>query len=87
MSMIKDVVKLVGVFVVIVFRVLNKNGYVYEDILKKVECVIEMLDYKFSIVVCLLYNKKFCLIGLVVLNIVNLFFLEVVCVVEDVVYK
>ncbi len=58
MSTIKDVAKLAGVSVATVSRVLNKNGYVHEDTLKKVERAIEMLDYKPSTVARSLYNKK-----------------------------
>ncbi|MBJ8053082.1 MULTISPECIES: ribose operon transcriptional repressor RbsR [Bacillus cereus group] len=87
MSTIKDVAKLAGVSVATVSRVLNKNGYVHEDTLKKVERAIEMLDYKPSTVARSLYNKKSRLIGLVVPNIVNPFFPEVARAVEDVAYK
>ena len=83
MSTIKDVAKLAGVSVATVSRVLNKNGYVHEDTLKKVERAIEMLDYKPSTVARSLYNKKSRLIGLVVPNIVNPF-PEVARAVEDV---
>ncbi|SPT89140.1 LacI family transcriptional regulator [Bacillus cereus] len=87
MSTIKDVAKLAGVSVATVSRVLNKNGYVHEDTLKKVERAIEMLDYKPSTVARSLYNKKSRLIGLVVPNIVNPFFPEVARAVEDVAHK
>ncbi|PFI80224.1 ribose operon transcriptional repressor RbsR [Bacillus cereus] len=87
MSTIKDVAKLAGVSVATVSRVLNKNGYVHEDTLKKIERAIEMLDYKPSTVARSLYNKKSRLIGLVVPNIVNPFFPEVARAVEDVAHK
>ncbi|PGE69048.1 ribose operon transcriptional repressor RbsR [Bacillus toyonensis] len=87
MITIKDVAKLAGVSVATVSRVLNKNGYVHEDTLKKVERAIEMLDYKPSTVARSLYNKKSRLIGLVVPNIVNPFFPEVARAVEDVAHK
>ncbi|WP_338108286.1 LacI family DNA-binding transcriptional regulator [Bacillus pseudomycoides] len=87
MSTIKDVAKLAGVSVATVSRVLNKNGYVHEDTLKKVERAIELLDYKPSTVARSLYNKKSRLIGLVVPNIVNPFFPEVARAVEDVAHK
>ena len=87
MSTIKDVANLAGVSVATVSRVLNKNGYVHEDTLKKVERAIGMLDYKPSTVARSLYNKKSRLIGLVVPNIVNPFFPEVARAVEDVAYK
>lgn len=87
MSTIKDVANLAGVSVATVSRVLNKNGYVHEDTLKKVERAIEKLNYKPSTVARSLYNKKSRLIGLVVPNIVNPFFPEVARAVEDVAYK
>ena len=87
MSTIKDVAKLAGVSVATVSRVLNKNGYVHEDTLKKVERAIEMLDYKPSTVARSLYHKKSRLIGLVVPNIVNPFFPEIARAVEDVAHK
>jgi LacI family transcriptional regulator len=86
-STIKDVAKLAGVSVATVSRVLNKNGYVHEDTLKKVERAIELLDYKPSTVARSLFNKSSRLIGLVVPNILNPFFPEVARAVEDVAYK
>ncbi|MFX3622930.1 MAG: LacI family DNA-binding transcriptional regulator [Ectobacillus sp.] len=87
MSTIKDVAKLAGVSVATVSRVLNKNGYVHEDTLKKVERAIELLNYKPSTVARSLYNKSSRLIGLVVPNILNPFFPEIARAVEDVAYK
>ncbi|MFD3446578.1 LacI family DNA-binding transcriptional regulator [Microbacteriaceae bacterium 4G12] len=84
MSTIKDVAKLAGVSVATVSRVLNKNGYVHEDTLKKVEKAIELLNYKPSTVARSLYKKSSRLIGLVVPDILNPFFPEVARAVEDI---
>lgn len=48
----KDVVCLVGVFILIVFYVINKDCFVSEVIIVKVEAVIKEFNYVLLVLVC-----------------------------------
>ncbi|WP_027407986.1 LacI family DNA-binding transcriptional regulator [Anoxybacteroides tepidamans] len=84
MATIRDVAKLAGVSVATVSRVLNQNGYVNEDTEKRVRKAIEQLNYKPNEVARTLFKKTSKTIGLIVPDISNPFFPELVRAVEDV---
>lgn len=83
MVSIRDVAEKSGVSVATVSRVLNNKGYVSEDTRKKVEQVIEELNYKPNAVARSLFKKQSKTIGFMVPDIMNPFFPELACVVED----
>jgi LacI family transcriptional regulator len=84
MATIRDVAKLAGVSVATVSRVLNQNGYVNEETEKRVRQAIEHLNYKPNEVARTLFKKTSKTIGLIVPDISNPFFPELVRAVEDV---
>ncbi|GMB09372.1 LacI family DNA-binding transcriptional regulator [Thermolongibacillus altinsuensis] len=84
MATIRDVAKLAGVSVATVSRVLNQNGYVNEETEKRVRQAIEQLNYKPNEVARTLFKKTSKTIGLIVPDISNPFFPELVRAVEDV---
>lgn len=51
MVIMKDVVCLVGVFILMVFYVINKDCFVSEMIIEKVEVVIKLFNYVFFVLV------------------------------------
>ena len=57
---IKDIAKAAGVSSATVSRVINQNGYVSEETRKKVELVIQQLDYVPNLNA--VYLKKGCII-------------------------
>lgn len=83
MVMIKDVVVMVGVLFMIVLYVVNNLWLVFVDVCVKVEGVICELNYVLLVVVCLLKVWVMVMIGFVVLNSMNLYFVEFVCGIED----
>lgn len=85
MIMIYDVVCEVGVLMVIVSCVVNGNKNVKENICKKVFEVIDCFDYCLNVVVCGLVSKKMIIVGVVIFNIVNSYFLILVCGIDDIV--
>ncbi|GCD81017.1 LacI family transcriptional regulator [Parageobacillus thermoglucosidasius] len=84
MATIRDVAKLAGVSVATVSRVLNQNGYVNEETEKRVRQAMKELNYKPSEVARALFKKTSKTIGLIVPDITNPFFPELVRAVEDV---
>lgn len=76
MATIIEVAKKAGVSVATVSRVLNKNGYVREETLKKVEKAIKELNYTPNSVARMLYTKKSDTIGVLIPDITNPFFSE-----------
>jgi LacI family transcriptional regulator len=84
MATIRDVAKLAGVSVATVSRVLNQNGYVNKETEKRVKQAIEQLNYKPNEVARTLFKKTSRTIGLIVPDISNPFFPELVRAVEDV---
>jgi len=84
MATIRDVAKLAGVSVATVSRVLNQNGYVNEETEKRVRKAIEELNYKPNEVARTLFKKTSKTIGLIVPDISNPFFPELVRAIEDV---
>jgi LacI family transcriptional regulator len=84
MATIRDVAKLAGVSVATVSRVLNQNGYVNEETEKRVRRAIKELNYKPNEVARTLFKKTSKTIGLIVPDISNPFFPELVRAVEDV---
>lgn len=83
MATIRDVAKLAGVSVATVSRVLNNQGYVHEDTRKKVERAIHELNYKPNAVARSLYKKTSKSIGLIIPDITNPFFPQLVRAVEE----
>lgn len=84
MATIRDVAKLAGVSVATVSRVLNQNGYVNEETEKRVRKAIQALNYKPNEVARTLFKKTSKTIGLIVPDISNPFFPELVRAIEDV---
>ncbi|MBA2871237.1 LacI family transcriptional regulator [Anoxybacillus calidus] len=84
MATIRDVARLAGVSVATVSRVLNQNGYVNEETEKRVRRAIQELNYKPNEVARTLFKKTSKTIGLIVPDISNPFFPELVRAVEDV---
>lgn len=76
MATIRQVAAKAGVSVATVSRVLNKNGYVKEETLIKVEQAIKELDYTPNSVARTLFTKKSDTIGVLVPDITNPFFAE-----------
>lgn len=74
MAGIKEVAKDAGVSVATVSYVLNKNKYVSPDLTKKVEDSIKKLNYNCNHVARSLRNKKTYIIGVVLQNVKNIFF-------------
>ncbi|MCS7201400.1 MAG: LacI family transcriptional regulator [Dictyoglomus sp.] len=79
----KDVAKLAGVSVSTVSHVINKTRHVEEETKKKVLSAIKELGYRPNIVARSLRKKTTHTVGLIVSNITNLFYPEVVRGVED----
>ena len=84
MATMREVAKLAGVSVATVSRVLNQNGYVNQETEKRVKEAIQTLNYKPNEVARSLYKKSSRTIGLIVPDISNPFFPELVRAVEDV---
>jgi len=80
----KDVAKKAGVSISTVSHVINKTRYVEEETRKKVLDAIKELGYRPNIVARSLRKKSTNTIGLIVSNIANLFYPEVVRGIEDV---
>jgi LacI family transcriptional regulator len=74
----KDVARLAGVSISTVSHVLNKTRRVEEETKKKVLSAIKELGYRPNIVARSLRKKSTNTIGLIVSNIANLFYPEVV---------
>lgn len=70
---------------VIVFCVVNGNFNVKLVMCKKVLEVIDCLDYCFNVVVCGLVSKKMIIVGVIILDVSNVFFVLLVCGIDDVV--
>lgn len=64
---ISDVVKIVGVLLIIVFCVLNNCGYISKEMWENVYKVMKEINYFLNDIVCLLFNKWINLIGMIVL--------------------
>src|SRR5699024_12529922 len=78
MTTIRDVAKLAGVSVATVSRVLNESGYVSKSSQEKVNQDVKKLDYYPNEVAGSLFKKKSNFIGLLLLDITNIFFLSFV---------
>ncbi|GAA0469537.1 LacI family DNA-binding transcriptional regulator [Alkalibacillus silvisoli] len=87
MTTIKDVAHHAEVSVATVSRVINRNGYVNEDTRKKVEAAVEELNYKPNSVARSLFKKQSKTIGIIVPDITNPYFPELVRGVEDYLIK
>ncbi|MGD7045713.1 LacI family DNA-binding transcriptional regulator [Jeotgalibacillus proteolyticus] len=86
MATIKQVAHEAGVSVATVSRVLNDKGYVHQDTRKAVLKAIEDLDYNPNSVARSLFKKTSNTIGLLIPDITNPFFPQLVRAVEDVMY-
>lgn len=87
MSTIKDVAELAGLSVATVSRYLNNSGYVSENARKKISLAIKTLNYTPNEVARSLYNKTSKLIGLLVPQIDNPYFSNIIKGVESVCNK
>ncbi|HOP95009.1 MAG TPA: LacI family DNA-binding transcriptional regulator [Dictyoglomaceae bacterium] len=79
----KDVAKLAGVSISTVSHVINKTRYVEKETREKVYEAIKALDYRPNTLASSLRKKVSSTIGLIISNITNLFYPEVVRGVED----
>lgn len=70
---------------VIVLCVVNGNLNVKLVIRKKVLEVIDCLDYCLNVVVCGLVSKKIIIVGVIIFDVSNMFFVFLVCGIDDVV--
>lgn len=84
---IKDIAKLSGVSVATVSRVINNNGRFSEETRKKVEKVIEETGYQTNYSAKSLRMNKSFSIGILVPDITNCFFAEVVQKIEEVLFE
>lgn len=80
---IKDVANIANLSVATVSRYLNKNGYVSQKSLQRIEQAIQELNYKPSNVARSLSKKQSNIIGLIVPDIKNPYFPELARAVED----
>lgn len=83
--MIYDVVREVNVSMVIVFCVVNGNLNVKLIMWKKVLEVIDCFGYCLNVVVRGLVSKKIIIVGVIIFDILSIFYLEFVCGIEDIV--
>ena len=83
MASIKDVAKDAGVSIATVSYVINKNKYVSPEYTKKVMDSIKKLNYNVSPVARSLRNRKTNTIGVVLQNITNIFFPELLAGLEE----
>ncbi|MGN1384954.1 MAG: LacI family DNA-binding transcriptional regulator [Bacillus sp. (in: firmicutes)] len=83
MATMREVARLAGVSVATVSRVLNNTGYVHEDTRKRVESVIEQLEYSPNEVARSLFKKESRIIGLLLPDITNPFFPQLARGIED----
>ncbi len=83
----KDIAKLSGVSVATVSRVINNNGRFSEKTRKKVEKVIEETEYQPNFSAKSLRMNKSHSIGIIVPDITNYFFAEVVQKIEEILFE
>ena len=83
MATMREVALSAGVSVATVSRVLNNTGYVHEDTRKRVESVIEQLEYSPNEVARSLFKKESRIIGLLLPDITNPFFPQLARGIED----
>lgn len=87
MATIREVAKLAGVSVATVSRVLNEKGYVHEDTVKQVKEAIEQLQYKPNAVAKALFKKTSPMIAVIVPNLENIVYLQVLARLEEIAFK
>ncbi|TCQ05249.1 LacI family transcriptional regulator [Serpentinicella alkaliphila] len=83
MSNIREIAKRAGIGIATVSRYLNDNGYVSEESKKKIQKVIEELNYTPNALARAVFTKNSKTIGLMVPNISNPFFNQLASVIED----
>jgi LacI family transcriptional regulator len=87
MATIRDVSKLAGVSVATVSRVINKNGYVHQATLDKVEQAMTALQYTPNQIARSLAGKRTSTVALIVPDILNPFFPLLARAIEDTAQK
>ena len=87
MATIKDVAASAGVSVTTVSRVLNKRGYISQEVYQKVYRAMEELDYQPNELARNLYRQKTNTIGVLIPDISHPFFAEVVKIIELYLYE
>lgn len=83
MATIKEVAQLAGVSVATVSRVLNNQGYVHQDTREKVEKAIKQLNYTPNAVARSLFKKASNTIALIIPDIANPYFPQLVKYIEQ----
>jgi LacI family transcriptional regulator len=81
---IRDVAKEAGLSVATVSRYLNSKGYISENAEKKIKQVMDQLDYKPNEIARSLSNRKTNTIALIIPDITNPFFPELVVAIEKI---
>ncbi|WP_129597717.1 LacI family DNA-binding transcriptional regulator [Anaerophilus nitritogenes] len=83
MSNIREIAKKAGISIATVSRYLNDNGYVSEEARKKIQVVIEELNYTPNALARAMFTKNSKTIGLMIPNISNPFFNQMAAIIED----
>ncbi len=76
MANIRDVAKKAGVGIATVSRCINNDGYVSEEVGKKIEQAIKELNYKPNALARAVFTKSSKMIGVIIPSIVNPFYTE-----------
>ena len=87
MANIKDVAKLANVSVATVSRVINNKGYVNEHTRRLVERAIKELNYVPNEVARALFRKSSKIIGIILYDLKNEFFNEMISRMEEIIFK
>jgi LacI family transcriptional regulator len=82
---LKDIARLAGVSVGTASKVINREGYVSDDLRLRVEAVVEKLHYRPSALARSIKRKKTSMIGLLIPKIKNAFYIQVIDYIEKLV--
>lgn len=83
MSNIREIAKKAGIGIATVSRYLNDTGYVSEESRKKIQKVVEELNYTPNALARAMFTKNSKIIGLMVPNISNPFFNQMASIIEE----
>ena len=87
MTTIRDIAKLSGVSVATVSRIINHSGKVSETTKQKVEKIISQTHYQPNQVARTLYQKKSKMIGIIIPDLNNRFYAQIIDGIQEVIQK